>query len=88
MPLQERWLMQNWERTEAHIALTGGAAFDYISGELRRGPRILTDSGFEWLARLLIEPRRLWQRYVVGNPLFLSRVLKQRLARDVARAWR
>jgi N-acetylglucosaminyldiphosphoundecaprenol N-acetyl-beta-D-mannosaminyltransferase len=88
MPLQERWLMQNWERTEARIALTGGAAFDYISGELRRGPRILTDHGFEWLARVLIEPRRLWQRYVVGNPLFLSRVLKQRLARDVARAWR
>ena len=80
--------MQNWERTEARIALTGGAAFDYISGELRRGPRILTDHGFEWLARVLIEPRRLWQRYVVGNPLFLSRVLKQRLARDVARAWR
>jgi N-acetylglucosaminyldiphosphoundecaprenol N-acetyl-beta-D-mannosaminyltransferase len=71
--------MQNWNRIDARIALTGGAAFDYISGELRRGPRFLTDNGFEWLARLLIEPRRLWRRYVVGNPLFLLRVLKQRL---------
>jgi N-acetylglucosaminyldiphosphoundecaprenol N-acetyl-beta-D-mannosaminyltransferase len=82
MPLQERWLMQNWNRIDARIALTGGAAFDYISGELRRGPRFLTDNGFEWLARLLIEPRRLWRRYVVGNPLFLLRVLKQRLLKD------
>jgi N-acetylglucosaminyldiphosphoundecaprenol N-acetyl-beta-D-mannosaminyltransferase len=39
----------------------------------------MTGHGFEWLARLLIEPRRLWRRYVIGNPLFLARVLKQRL---------
>ncbi len=81
MPLQEKWLMENWDKIDANIALTGGAVFDYISGELRRGPKWMTDHGFEWLARLLIEPRRLWQRYVVGNPLFLYRVFKQRLAR-------
>jgi N-acetylglucosaminyldiphosphoundecaprenol N-acetyl-beta-D-mannosaminyltransferase len=88
MPVQERWLMKNWNRIDARIALTGGAAFDYISGELRRGPRLLTDNGFEWLARLLIEPRRLWRRYVIGNPLFLLRVLKQRLIQDMARVRR
>ena len=79
MPLQERWLMRNWDRIDARVALTGGAVFDYVSGELERGPRLLTDNGFEWLARLLIEPGRLWRRYVIGNPLFLMRVLKQRL---------
>lgn len=84
MPLQERWLMQNWDRMDVRVALTGGAAFDYISGELRRGPRLLTDNGFEWLARLFIEPRRLWRRYVIGNPLFLARVLKQRLTREIS----
>ncbi len=82
MPLQERWLMENWGGVEARVALTGGAVFDYISGELQRGPRILTNNGFEWLARLLIEPERLWRRYVVGNPLFLMRVLRQRWARQ------
>lgn len=71
--------MRNWDRIDARVALTGGAVFDYVSGELKRGPRILTDNGFEWLARLLIEPQRLWRRYVIGNPLFLLRVLKQRL---------
>ena len=81
MPLQERWLMQNWGSLDAKVALTGGAVFDYVSGEVRRGPRVLTDNGFEWLARFLIEPRRLWERYLVGNPLFLWRVLLQRLRR-------
>jgi len=51
MPLQEQWLQENWERIDAKIALTGGAVFDYISGELRRAPRWMTDYGFEWLGR-------------------------------------
>jgi len=81
MPLQERWLMHNRHRIEAGVALTGGAVFDYVSGDLRRGPRLLTDNGLEWLARLLVEPRRLWRRYLLGNPLFLLRVLRQRASR-------
>jgi len=79
MPLQERWLMENRHKLDVGVALTGGAVFDYAAGELRRGPRLLTDNGFEWLARLLIEPRRLWRRYLFGNPVFLARVLRQRL---------
>lgn len=86
MPLQEYWLMRNWSRIDASVALTGGAVFGYISGRLRRGPRLLTDHGFEWLARLLVQPRHLWRRYLIGNPLFLSRVLRQRLAQDWKRA--
>lgn len=79
MPLQERWLLENWSHLDVKIALTGGAVFDYISGNLRRGPRWMTDNGLEWLARLIIEPRRLWRRYIIGNPLFLWRILKQRM---------
>ena len=81
MPLQERWLMENRHRLDVSVTLTGGAVFDHVSGELRRGPRILTDNGFEWLARLFVEPRRLWRRYLIGNPLFLLRVLGQRLGK-------
>jgi N-acetylglucosaminyldiphosphoundecaprenol N-acetyl-beta-D-mannosaminyltransferase len=79
MPLQERWLMENRHKLDVGVALTGGAVFDYVSGTLRRGPRFLTENGFEWLARLLVEPRRLGRRYLVGNSLFLLRVVKQRL---------
>lgn len=79
MPLQERWLSETRDLLAATVVLTGGAVFDYISGELQRGPAWMNDHGLEWLARLLIEPRRLWKRYVIGNPLFVWRVLKQKL---------
>jgi N-acetylglucosaminyldiphosphoundecaprenol N-acetyl-beta-D-mannosaminyltransferase len=85
MPLQERWLMENRERIDAGAVLTGGAVFDYVSGRLSRGPRFLTRNGFEWLARLLAEPRRLWRRYLLGNPVFVLRVLRQRLRAVVRR---
>jgi N-acetylglucosaminyldiphosphoundecaprenol N-acetyl-beta-D-mannosaminyltransferase len=81
MPLQEHWLMENWNRVAAHVALTGGAVFDYVSGEVRRAPSWMTDHGLEWLGRLVIEPRRLWRRYLIGNPLFLWRVIQQRYGR-------
>lgn len=79
MPKQEQWLQENWSRLDVNVALTGGAVFDYVSGSVRRGPRWMTEHGLEWLARLLIEPHRLWRRYIIGNPLFLWRVFQQRL---------
>ncbi len=79
MPLQEEWLAQNWQDLAPAVALTGGAILDYLSGRLRRPPAWLSRRGCEWLGRLLIEPRRLWKRYLIGNPLFLARVLRQLL---------
>jgi N-acetylglucosaminyldiphosphoundecaprenol N-acetyl-beta-D-mannosaminyltransferase len=81
MPLQEIWLTQNRQRLDAGVALSGGAVFDYASRRVRRGPPILTEHGFEWLARFLREPRRLWRRYLLGNPMFLLRVMRQILVR-------
>ncbi len=78
MPLQEQWLSENWPDIDAHVAMSVGALFDYVSGELQRAPRWMTDNGLEWLGRLIIEPQRLWRRYVLGIPVFLWRVLKQR----------
>lgn len=79
MPLQEQWLLENWGSLDVNVGLTGGAVFDYVSGDMRRGPRLLTDHGFEWMARFVLEPGRLWKRYIIGNPLFLLRVVRQRL---------
>lgn len=80
MPIQEQWLHENWPQLDTHIAISAGAIFDFISGDLRRAPAWMNDNGLEWLGRLLVEPRRLWQRYLVGNPLFLGRVLRQRMS--------
>jgi N-acetylglucosaminyldiphosphoundecaprenol N-acetyl-beta-D-mannosaminyltransferase len=79
MPMQEKWLADNWGDLNVKMALPIGAMFDYISGELPRAPRWMTDHGLEWLGRLLIEPRRLWKRYLIGIPLFFWRVLMQKI---------
>lgn len=78
MPMQEKWIMENFDRLDVKVFLPVGAAFDYISGNVPRAPRWMTDNGLEWLGRLIIEPRRLWKRYLIGIPLFFWRVLKQR----------
>lgn len=78
MPLQEQWLMDNWGKLDARIGLTAGAVLDYVAGVLKRPPYWMTDHGFEWLGRLIIEPRRLWKRYLIGIPVFLWRVLMQK----------
>lgn len=74
MPLQEEWLRNNWSRLDVKVAINSGAMLDYVAGTVPRAPRWLTDHGMEWLGRLLIEPRRLWRRYLIGNPLFLWRI--------------
>ncbi len=79
MPLQERWLTDNWTKIDARIALTGGGCFDFISGTVKRAPRWMADNGLEWFYRLMLEPRRMFTRYVIGNPLFLLRVIRQRI---------
>lgn len=81
MPIQERWVAENRSRLDVPVIFTAGAALDYASGELRRAPRWMTSHGLEWLGRLVIEPRRLAGRYLLGNPLFLARVIWARLRR-------
>jgi N-acetylglucosaminyldiphosphoundecaprenol N-acetyl-beta-D-mannosaminyltransferase len=49
-----------------------GAAFDYLAGTLREPPRLIGRWGLEWAWRLLLEPRRLWRRYVLLNPAYLG----------------
>ncbi len=81
MPLQEQWLADNWADIHAHTALPVGALFEFISGTVSRAPRWMSDNGLEWLYRYLLEPRRMFVRYIIGNPLFIGRVIKQRMVR-------
>ena len=54
-----------------------GAAFDFHAGLVRQAPRWMQRSGLEWLFRLIMEPRRLWKRYLTGNSRFLKAILPQ-----------
>jgi N-acetylglucosaminyldiphosphoundecaprenol N-acetyl-beta-D-mannosaminyltransferase len=79
MPVQEKWILENRDNLGAAVILPVGAAFDYLAGEVVRVPRWMTDRGLEWFGRLIIEPGRLWKRYILGNPLFFSRVFLQKV---------
>ena len=69
------------DRIEASVVWTVGALFDYVSARVPRAPHWIADNGFEWIFRLAVEPRRMWRRYLLGNPAFLYRVLEERRRR-------
>jgi len=85
--------MPKQEAVAAELAVTGGpclivcggAILDFLGGKVSRAPEWLRRLGGEWLYRLLREPKRLFMRYVVGNPLFLLRTLLYRRAGGSAR---
>ena len=74
-PKQELWVDRYADRLDVDILWTVGALFDYVSGRVPRAPRWVADNGLEWIFRLGIEPQRMWRRYLLGNPVFLSRVV-------------
>lgn len=81
-PLQERWVWRHLAGVGGATALTVGGLFDFFSGRVPRAPMVLRELGLEWAFRLAQEPRRLARRYLAGNPLFLARVVRQRLSGD------
>jgi N-acetylglucosaminyldiphosphoundecaprenol N-acetyl-beta-D-mannosaminyltransferase len=80
-PLQEKWIDDNWNNINAVIQMGVGGLFDFYSGNIKRAPKWMREIGIEWVFRMMQEPRRLWKRYVIGNPLFIYRVLKWKFCR-------
>ena len=80
-PIQEEWVVANRARIAAPIVWCIGATADFITGAQVRAPAIMAKTGFEWLHRLAQDPKRMFGRYVIGNPLFLSRILRARFGR-------
>jgi N-acetylglucosaminyldiphosphoundecaprenol N-acetyl-beta-D-mannosaminyltransferase len=78
-PKQERFMAEKGHTLDTGLLVGVGAAFDFFSGRVRQAPRWIQRSGFEWLFRLTMEPRRLAPRYMRTHPLFVLRVIAQRL---------
>lgn len=75
-PHQEKWIDKHKGALDANLVFGVGGLFDFYSGDKKRAPLWMRNGGIEWMYRLYLEPGRLWRRYIVGNPLFVYRVLK------------
>jgi exopolysaccharide biosynthesis WecB/TagA/CpsF family protein len=88
-PMQERWIARWRDRLNVPVLMGVGGLFDFYSGRIARAPMWIRRISMEWVWRLLQEPRRMWKRYILGNPLFLHRAWRlQRRNSVVARASR
>jgi N-acetylglucosaminyldiphosphoundecaprenol N-acetyl-beta-D-mannosaminyltransferase len=79
-PKQEKWIFAHLNQLEVPVAIGVGAVFDFAAGKLKRAPLWMQKAGIEWLHRLLLEPSRLWKRYIVGNSLFVWYIIRYALA--------
>jgi N-acetylglucosaminyldiphosphoundecaprenol N-acetyl-beta-D-mannosaminyltransferase len=66
-------------RLKAPVLIGVGAAFDFHAGVKRQAPVWMQRNGLEWFYRLVTEPKRLWKRYLINNPLFISYVVAEKL---------
>ncbi len=76
-PIQERFIADKLGPQHCSVAAGVGALFDFFADEVQRAPELVRKLRLEWMFRLWLEPRRLWRRYVLGNPAFLLRIARQ-----------
>jgi len=80
-PKQFAW-MERW-RTVLNVPVIAavGGGLEFLSGRRARAPRWMRVAGLEWVHRVSLEPRRLWKRYMLGIPVFLVLLLREKLSR-------
>ena len=78
-PKQEQWMADHVAKLPGVTMLGVGAAFDFHAGRVRQAPAWMQQAGLEWLFRLMMEPGRLWKRYLLVTPLFLPLWALQRI---------
>jgi len=77
-PKQEKWVYINKNHLNANIICSIGAVFDFYAETVKRPPQWVIKIGFEWLGRLLKEPKRMWQRNFISTPVFIFDVVKEK----------
>ena len=70
-PKQDKWMHAHRESIPGTTMIGVGAAFDFLAGRTPQAPSWMQAHGLEWLFRLLMEPTRLWRRYLLVTPRFL-----------------
>jgi exopolysaccharide biosynthesis WecB/TagA/CpsF family protein len=80
VPRQELWIADKIRSDHCTVPIAVGALFDIFTGAVPRAPLWMLRLRIEWLYRLWREPKRLWRRYIIGNPVFLASVLNAKLS--------
>jgi N-acetylglucosaminyldiphosphoundecaprenol N-acetyl-beta-D-mannosaminyltransferase len=81
-PKQEQWIRAHAHSLGITVAAGVGGAFNFITGNTPRAPKLLQDTGLEWLYRLWVEPKRLWRRYLCADlPLVLRLAFLEAIGR-------
>ena len=75
-PKQEKWIYQNIGKYNAKVSVCAGATVDFLAGNVKRAPKWMSNSGFEWFYRFLQEPKRLFRRYFIDDMKILGLVKK------------
>ncbi|MGC8857509.1 MAG: WecB/TagA/CpsF family glycosyltransferase [Ignavibacteria bacterium] len=78
-PYQEEFFTKYRHLINVPVVMFVGSGIDFIAGTLRRAPLFMRLVGLEWLFRLLVEPGRLWKRYIIGIPCFIISIIYQKL---------
>lgn len=85
-PKQDLWIFEHKEQLNVGLAMGVGGLFDFVSQRIARAPMWMREIGLEWVYRLMQEPGRMWRRYIIGNPLFLYRVWRQKRSSSLIRS--
>ncbi len=78
-PKQEKWIYKHKDQYHVPVSVGIGASFEFLSEMVKRAPKWMQDAGLEWFWRLMMEPKRLWKRYLVNDPVFFWLVIKQKI---------
>ena len=81
-PLKEFFISRNLKNMNVPVSIGVGGSVDVASGYCRLAPLWVTRMGLEWFYRLVQEPRRLWKRYLITNPVFIWLVAREFFSPD------
>jgi len=74
-PKQEKWIYDNINQLDIGMACGIGAVFDFYSDNIKRAPLLMQKAGLEWLFRILVDPKRLFKKYLIYNSKFLFLII-------------
>lgn len=78
-PKKEYWINRNLQMVNVPFVMGVGGSFDWVAGVTKRAPEWVEKCGLAWFFRLIQEPKRMWRRYLIGNPKYVMLVLKEKL---------